>query len=75
MTDLESKNQLEALEKNANEYGISYWGLGHKKNGIVHVVGPEYGITQPGATMFVEIHILPLMELLVQLHLELEHPK
>ena len=31
VTDLESKNQLEALEKNANEYGISYWGLGHKK--------------------------------------------
>ena len=51
ITDPESKNQLEALEKNANEYGISYWGLGHKKNGIVHVVGPEYGITQPGATI------------------------
>ena len=51
VTDPESKNQLEALEKNANEYGISYWGLGHKKNGIVHVVGPEYGITQPGATI------------------------
>jgi len=39
------------LEENANEHGISYWGLGHKKNGIVHVVGPEYGITQPGATI------------------------
>ena len=39
------------LEENANEYGISYWGLGHAKNGIVHVVGPEYGITQPGATI------------------------
>ena len=51
VADPESKNQLEALEKNANEYGISYWGLGHKKNGIVHVVGPEYGITQPGATI------------------------
>ena len=51
VTDPESKNQLEALEKNVNEYGISYWGLGHKKNGIVHVVGPEYGITQPGATI------------------------
>jgi len=46
-----SRNQLKALEKNANEHGISYWGLGHKKNGIVHVVGPEYGITQPGATI------------------------
>ena len=46
-----SANQLAALEKNATEHGISYWGLGHKKNGIVHVVGPEYGITLPGATM------------------------
>jgi 3-isopropylmalate/(R)-2-methylmalate dehydratase large subunit len=46
-----SRNQLKALQENANEHGISYWGLGHKKNGIVHVVGPEYGITQPGATI------------------------
>src|SRR6202046_1504877 len=46
-----SANQLDALEANSNEYGISYWGLGHQKNGIVHVVGPEYGITQPGATI------------------------
>ena len=46
-----SRNQLKALEENANEHGISYWGLGHKKNGIVHVVGPEYGITQPGTTI------------------------
>jgi 3-isopropylmalate/(R)-2-methylmalate dehydratase large subunit len=46
-----SANQLRMLEENASEYGISYWGLGHAKNGIVHVVGPEYGITQPGATI------------------------
>ena len=46
-----SANQLRMLEENANEYGIFYWGLGHEKNGIVHVVGPEYGITQPGATI------------------------
>jgi len=46
-----SANQLMALEENANAHGISYWGLGHEKNGIVHVVGPEYGITQPGATI------------------------
>jgi 3-isopropylmalate/(R)-2-methylmalate dehydratase large subunit len=46
-----SANQLKALEENAKEHGISFWGLGHKKNGIVHVVGPEYGITLPGATM------------------------
>ncbi len=46
-----SANQLAALEKNAKEHNISYWGLGHEKNGIVHVVGPEYGITLPGATI------------------------
>ena len=46
-----SAKQLETLEKNAKKYGISYWGLGHEKNGIVHVVGPEYGITLPGATI------------------------
>src|SRR3982751_4951264 len=46
-----SANQLHMLETNSAEYGISHWGLGHQKNGIVHVVGPEYGITQPGATI------------------------
>ena len=46
-----SANQLKTLEKNSKKFGISFWGLGHKKNGIVHVIGPEYGITLPGATI------------------------
>jgi len=46
-----SAKQLKTLENNSAKHGISYWGLGHKKNGIVHVVGPEYGITVPGATI------------------------
>lgn len=46
-----SANQLDALEKNSAEHGIPYWGLGHEKNGIVHVIGPENGITLPGATI------------------------
>jgi len=46
-----SANQLAALERNAAQYGISHWGLGHEKNGIVHVVGPENGITLPGMTI------------------------
>ena len=46
-----SAKQLAALEQNAKEHGISFWGLGHEKNGIVHVVGPENGITLPGATI------------------------
>ncbi len=46
-----SANQLKALEENSKEHGIIHWGLGHEKNGIVHVVGPENGITLPGATI------------------------
>jgi 3-isopropylmalate/(R)-2-methylmalate dehydratase large subunit len=46
-----SANQLKALEENAVKHGIPYWGLGHEKNGIVHVIGPENGITLPGATI------------------------
>jgi len=46
-----SANQLKALETNSAEHGIPYWGLGHEKNGIVHVIGPEAGITLPGATI------------------------
>ncbi|MGL4630536.1 MAG: 3-isopropylmalate dehydratase large subunit [Leadbetterella sp.] len=46
-----SANQLKALESNTAKHGISHWGLGHIKNGIVHVVGPENGITLPGMTI------------------------
>ena len=46
-----SAKQLQALEGNSAKYGISHWGLGHQKNGIVHVVGPENGITLPGMTI------------------------
>ena len=49
--DALSANQLKTLEENANEYGILHWGLGDKNNGIVHVVGPEHGITLPGSTI------------------------
>ncbi|WP_299104335.1 3-isopropylmalate dehydratase large subunit [uncultured Tenacibaculum sp.] len=46
-----SRNQLEQLTKNCKENGITLYGLGHKYNGIVHVMAPELGITQPGMTM------------------------
>src|SRR5215204_5893595 len=46
-----SANQLKALETNSARHGISHWGLGNPKNGIVHVVGPENGITLPGMTI------------------------
>lgn len=51
VSDPLSANQLKALEENAAKYGISHWGLGNPKNGIVHVVGPENGITLPGMTV------------------------
>lgn len=51
VSDPLSANQLKALETNSAKYGISHWGLGHQKNGIVHVVGPENGITLPGMTI------------------------
>ncbi|PLK46451.1 3-isopropylmalate dehydratase large subunit [Emticicia sp. TH156] len=51
VSDPLSANQLKALETNTAKYGISHWGLGHQKNGIVHVVGPENGITLPGMTI------------------------
>lgn len=46
-----SRNQLEQLTKNCKKNGITLYGLGHKYNGIVHVMAPELGITQPGMTM------------------------
>ena len=49
--DALSANQLKALEENSAKHGISHWGLGDPKNGIVHVVGPENGITLPGMTV------------------------
>jgi 3-isopropylmalate/(R)-2-methylmalate dehydratase large subunit len=49
--DALSANQLDTLEVNAKKHGISHWGLGDINNGIVHVVGPENGITLPGATI------------------------
>jgi len=46
-----SRLQVEALKKNCAEQGIELYGLGHPFQGIVHVIGPELGITQPGLTI------------------------
>src|SRR5688572_14523159 len=46
-----SRKQVEALIKNCAEHGIELYGLGHPFQGIVHVIGPELGITQPGMTI------------------------
>jgi len=42
---------LSALEKNCAEYGIPFWNLDSERQGIVHVIGPELGLTQPGMTI------------------------
>src|SRR5260221_594076 len=46
-----SRLQVEALIKNCAEHNIELYGLGHPYQGIVHVIGPELGITQPGLTI------------------------
>lgn len=49
--ELLSKKQVEMLTKNCNEFGIRLYGLGHPYQGIVHIIGPELGITKPGMTI------------------------
>ncbi|MFV0507390.1 MAG: 3-isopropylmalate dehydratase large subunit [Bacteroidales bacterium] len=51
IADLLSRDQVETLENNCKEYGIEYKGLGNEEHGIVHVIGPELGYTQPGMTI------------------------
>ena len=47
----ESAIQVETLEKNCKDFGIDYYGLTDIRQGIVHVIGPEQGFTQPGMTI------------------------
>ena len=51
VTDAEARTQLETLTRNVAEHGIEFYPMGHANNGIVHVVGPEQGRTQPGMTI------------------------
>jgi 3-isopropylmalate/(R)-2-methylmalate dehydratase large subunit len=49
--DALSRQQVETLEQNCAEFGIPVYSLGSDKQGIVHVIGPELGVTQPGMTI------------------------
>ena len=49
--DKESKIQVEELEKNCKEFGIKLFGMNDKRQGIVHIIGPEQGFTQPGTVI------------------------
>lgn len=51
ITDDIARRQIEALEKNVKEFGITYYGINDSRQGIVHVIGPELGYTQPGMTI------------------------
>ncbi|HAA18487.1 MAG TPA: 3-isopropylmalate dehydratase large subunit, partial [Cytophagales bacterium] len=49
--DALSKHQVDTLIANCEEYELDLYGLGHERQGIVHVIGPEIGVTQPGRTI------------------------
>lgn len=49
--DPESRLQIETLEHNVKEFGITYFGMADKRQGIVHIIGPEQGFTQPDMTI------------------------
>ena len=46
-----SRKQVETLERNCAEFGVPVYSLGSERQGIVHVIGPELGVTQPGMTI------------------------
>ena len=51
ITDETSRIQVDTLEQNCKDFGVTYYPLDDKRQGIVHIVGPEQGFTQPGATI------------------------
>jgi len=51
IADTLSREQVETLEKNAEDFGVPVFSLGSQTQGIVHVIGPELGLTQPGMTI------------------------
>jgi len=48
--EVDSRTQVMALEENVKEFGVTYFGMDDKRQGIVHVIGPEQGFTLPGST-------------------------
>ena len=51
VADPVSRRQMEALAANCREFGIALYPMGHRNQGIVHVIGPQLGLTQPGMTI------------------------
>lgn len=46
-----SRKQVDTLTQNAHDFGLTYWGMMHPNNGIIHVIGPEQGLSLPGMTI------------------------
>jgi 3-isopropylmalate/(R)-2-methylmalate dehydratase large subunit len=46
-----SIQQVDVLDKNVNDFGLTYFGVNDQRQGIVHIIGPEQGLTQPGLTI------------------------
>ena len=51
ISDEESKIQVDTLDANCKEFGVQLFGMNDKRQGIVHIIGPEQGFTQPGTIM------------------------
>jgi 3-isopropylmalate/(R)-2-methylmalate dehydratase large subunit len=51
IADEESRIQVETLEQNCRDFGVEYYGMDDIRQGIVHIIGPEQGLTQPGMTI------------------------
>lgn len=51
IADPVSRKQVDTLTQNAKDFGLTYWGMMHPNNGIIHVVGPEQGLSLPGMTI------------------------
>ena len=51
ISDKESKIQVDTLDANCKEFGVQLFGMNDKRQGIVHIIGPEQGFTQPGTIM------------------------
>ncbi len=49
--DVQAEELMKALEKNTRQFGIEFYGLDSDRQGIVHVIGPQLGLTQPGMTL------------------------
>ncbi len=70
-----AERQMSALESNCRHAGIALYGMGHARQGIVHVIGPELGLTQPGLLIVFGIGTSEVEHVLATQCLRLRRPK